>query len=199
MSLPLFRKPKDALSRHDQELAAEIERLEKEIARLSSPKPGSPKPGRPVGRSVRQEPEPSPPASPASPAPSTPPAAWSTSTSAPPAPAVVRQASPAPPAGPRPGRDWSTPPAPLAGYDDHFNAQGLRKFDLAAAWRRWAGWFTTPTPANPQMIRYLASGSVQGLRPLRYERRVARNRFIGLFLLLFVILWGLLAVYFGRH
>lgn len=102
------------------------------------------------------------------------------------------------PAGARPGRALAANEVPLAVRDDHFNAQGLRKFDLAAAWKRWAGWFSSPTPSNPQMIRYLASGSVQGLRPLRYERRVARNRFVGLFLLLFVILWGLLAVYFGR-
>ncbi|MFM7100919.1 MAG: hypothetical protein ACKO3N_07085, partial [Verrucomicrobiota bacterium] len=157
MSLPLFRKPKDALSRHDRELAAEIERLEKEIARLSNPKPASPKAGRAGGRSDRREPDPSLPAPPASPAPSTPPAAWATS--GPPGSAVVRPPSPTPPPGPRPGRDRGSSPAPLAGYDDHFNAQGLRKFDLAGAWRRWAGWFTSPTPSNPQMIRYLASGS----------------------------------------
>ena len=31
--------------------------------------------------------------------------------------------------------------------------------------------------ANPKLINYLAAGSIQGLRPLRYEKRVARNRF----------------------
>lgn len=41
------------------------------------------------------------------------------------------------------------------------------------------------------MARMLAAGSVQGLRTLRYERRVARNRFIALFVILLLILWGL--------
>jgi hypothetical protein len=41
------------------------------------------------------------------------------------------------------------------------------------------------------MVRMLAAGSLHGLRPLRRERRVARNRFIFLFLTLLAILWGL--------
>jgi cell division protein FtsB len=48
--------------------------------------------------------------------------------------------------------------------------------------------------SNPKLVNYLAAGSIQGLRPLRYERRVARNRFIALALLLVLVLWGMLAV-----
>ena len=42
-----------------------------------------------------------------------------------------------------------------------------------------------------QAIQYLAAGSIQGLRPLRYEKRVARNRFLALLALLILVLWGL--------
>ncbi len=47
-------------------------------------------------------------------------------------------------------------------------------------------------------MSYLAAGGLQGLRPLRYEKRVARNRFIALVLLLFLILLGFFAV-FVKH
>jgi hypothetical protein len=41
----------------------------------------------------------------------------------------------------------------------------------------------------------MTSNSIHGLRPLRYEKRVARNRFIGLFILLVLVLTGLARVY----
>ncbi|MBE7501147.1 MAG: hypothetical protein HS113_12725 [Verrucomicrobiales bacterium] len=42
---------------------------------------------------------------------------------------------------------------------------------------------------------YLAAGNVQGLRPLRYEKRVARNRFLMLLAAFIVILYGLIYWY----
>ena len=80
----------------------------------------------------------------------------------------------------------------------HYNELGVRKYDLAATWRRWLANFRGPTAINPKLINYLAAGSIQGLRPLRYEKRVARNRFIFLSLVLLALLWGLFAV-FLRH
>src|SRR5262245_31950185 len=65
------------------------------------------------------------------------------------------------------------PPPPV-----HLNDLGGRKYDLAGAWRRWSAHFRGPVAANPKLINYLAAGSIQGLRPLRYEKRVARNRCI---------------------
>ena len=55
------------------------------------------------------------------------------------------------------------------GTPDHYNELGVRKYDLAA-------------------------GGIQGLRPLRYEKRVARNRFIALVILLFFVLLGAISV-----
>ncbi len=81
---------------------------------------------------------------------------------------------------------------------EQFNELGVRKYDLAGAWQRLLRQFRGPDAHNPRLISYLASGTIQGLRPLRYEKRVARNRFIGFFLLLLLILWGVAYVFF-RH
>ena len=48
-----------------------------------------------------------------------------------------------------------------------------------------------PVSSNPRMVNFLAAGSIQGLRPLRYERRVARNRFLAFTVLLVLVLIGL--------
>jgi hypothetical protein len=76
----------------------------------------------------------------------------------------------------------------------HFNELGVRKFDLLAVWRRLKKQFAGRPAANPKLINYLAAGSIQGLRPLRYEKRVARRRFFALagavgFLFLGFCLW----------
>ncbi len=76
-----------------------------------------------------------------------------------------------------------------------YNELGVRKYDLPALWHRLRIHFTGPTTSNPRLVNYLAAGGVHGLRPLRYEKRVARNRFIALALILFVILFGTLLVY----
>ena len=75
---------------------------------------------------------------------------------------------------------------------------GVRKYDLPALMRRLRNHFRGPSTTNPKLVSYLAAGGIQGLRPLRYEKRVARNRFIALVAILFVILLGLIAVFF-RH
>lgn len=55
--------------------------------------------------------------------------------------------------------------------------------------------FVDPPPANEKLVNYLAAGGIQGLRPLRYERRVARNRMIFIFVVVGLLLWGLLVVF----
>jgi hypothetical protein len=61
-------------------------------------------------------------------------------------------------------------------------------------WPRLMRAFRPPQSSNPRLINYLAAGSIQGLRPLRYEKRVARNRVVALSLILLFIIWGLVAV-----
>jgi len=69
---------------------------------------------------------------------------------------------------------------------------GTRKFDWATLWQRLKNNFRGPATSNPKLVSYLAAGSIQGLRPLRYEKRVARNRFILLVAGLALALWGMI-------
>ncbi|HNQ88524.1 MAG TPA: hypothetical protein PKM73_07920 [Verrucomicrobiota bacterium] len=77
----------------------------------------------------------------------------------------------------------------------HYNELGIRKYDFMAVVRRWLRrWRGTPA-ANPKLVNYLAAGSIHGLRPLRYETRIARNRFLALCLFFIAIIWGLVYFY----
>jgi hypothetical protein len=79
-----------------------------------------------------------------------------------------------------------------------FNELGLRKYDLPALFHRLRAHFRGPTTSNPRLVNYLAAGGVHGLRPLRYEKRVARNRFIWLVVIVFLVLFGLFYI-LPRH
>lgn len=81
---------------------------------------------------------------------------------------------------------------------EHFNELGVRKYDLPALIARVRNHFRGPSTTNPKLVSYLAAGGVQGLRPLRYEKRVARNRFIALVIVLFLLLLGIVSAYV-RH
>jgi hypothetical protein len=80
-----------------------------------------------------------------------------------------------------------------------FNEFGVRKYDLPALWNRLCNYLRGPTTANPRLVSYLVAGGFDGLRPLRYEKRVARKRFFGLVSLLFVILFLMLWHYYRNH
>jgi hypothetical protein len=86
--------------------------------------------------------------------------------------------------------------AKLAARDENeapeiFNELGVRKYDLPALFDRVRNHFRGPTTSNPRLVNYLAAGGVQGLRPLRYEKRVARNRFFALVIVVAAVLLGL--------
>ncbi len=91
------------------------------------------------------------------------------------------------------GASDSPPPAA------HFNELGAPKYDLAALFERVKKYFNGPPPANPKLVNYLAAGNVQGLRPLRYEKRVARNRFLALTVVFFAVLFGIFYFLARRH
>jgi hypothetical protein len=94
--------------------------------------------------------------------------------------------------------DRLTAQADAAGTPQHYNELGVRKYDLPALLRRLRQHFRGPSTTNPKLVSYLAAGGIQGLRPLRYEKRVARNRFIFLVTALFLVLLGLILA-FARH
>ena len=119
------------------------------------------------------------------------------STAAPSGETISRQAEKAAPA-PKPGgpvfeevnrarfaaRDAAEAP-------EIYNELGVRKYDLPALFSRVRNHFRGPTTSNPRLVNYLAAGGVQGLRPLRYEKRVARNRFFALVITVTAVLLGL--------
>jgi hypothetical protein len=82
---------------------------------------------------------------------------------------------------------------------DKYNDLGVRKYDLIGAIRRLQNHFRGNSTANPKLVSYLAAGSIKGLRPLRYEKRIARNRFIFLSLFFALILWGLIMAFMNSR
>jgi hypothetical protein len=87
---------------------------------------------------------------------------------------------------------------PEAGNHGLYNELGVRKYDLPGAWQRLRSLFSGADAQNPAFIKLLAAGNIQGLRPLRYEKRVARRRFIVFVILLFLALWAIISM-FLRH
>ena len=81
----------------------------------------------------------------------------------------------------------------------HFNELGVRKYDLIALIERIKRHFQGPPVANPKLVNYLAAGSIQGLRPLRYEKRVARNRFIALTVVFGLVPLGIVVALVKHH
>ncbi len=90
-------------------------------------------------------------------------------------------------------------PRPDAEATELFNDLGVRKYDLPALWQRLSNHFRGPTTSNPRLVNYLAAGGVHGLRPLRYEKRVARRRFIWLVVSVSAVLFGLFYHFFAKH
>src|SRR5260221_4528050 len=127
------------------------------------------------------------------------------STTIPQGPTVSRKPEPPPPA-PKP---VSHEPVfeevnaksfqPEADPRDRYNELGVRKYDLPALWHTLCNHFRGPPTSNPRLVNYLAAGGVHGLRPMRYEKRVARNRFILLIIVLFLILLGVISVFVRNH
>jgi hypothetical protein len=111
---------------------------------------------------------------------------------------VQAQAHTSPPPPPReqpledvnPFREQIDQPRPPAAREEQL---GVRKPDTPSLWQRIKNNFRAAPASNPKLLNYLAAGSIHGLRPLRYEKRVARNRFLLLVIVLAVVLWGIVA------
>ncbi|MGO8928215.1 MAG: hypothetical protein ACLQU3_15200 [Limisphaerales bacterium] len=123
---------------------------------------------------------------------------------------TVSHAAPTPPASPAPAatgepifeevaQDLLKPRSEDATTPEHYNELGVRKYDLPALVRRIRDHFRGPSTTNPKLVSYLAAGGIQGLRPLRYEKRVARNRFIASVVFLFLLLLGTYLVFRKGH
>jgi hypothetical protein len=86
-------------------------------------------------------------------------------------------------------------PRPAEDTAAHYNELGVRKYDPLARLRRWWEQLRAPRESNPALVRLLAAGNVHGLKPLRYEKRVARNRFLALLAFFILVIWGLIYFY----
>lgn len=167
--MPIFKRKSDPISARAKELSAQITRLETEIRQLSSRIDG--KPNQPRVRS----------------------------TTLPHGP-TVRVQNPGPVSEHIFEQLETASASPeVESTPSHYNELGVRKFDLLGALKRLLKHFRGPPAANPKLVSYLAAGSIKGLRPLRYEKRIARNRFLALSVFFVLVLWGILAVIFSHR
>lgn len=153
-----FGKRQSVLDRRLREIDKELENLDAQVRQLRrSPGKGSPfKPASTVYPSNRP----------------------------PPAEAVPPAATPAAPAAPdRSSVSFGTPrqrelwSRPAQEEQENLANNGRR------AW--WQSFFQTRRgSSNPKLVSYLSTGSFKTVRPLRYERRMARYRFAFSFALL---------------
>jgi hypothetical protein len=172
----LFKKKADPINERAQALNAEIVALESKIKKLDLQLQQTPPPPRlrpaamPHGANAYRPPEPAPQPAPVAKEPIF-------------EKVDQKQLDPA--------DDTTSPP-------EHFNELGVRKYDLPALLQRIKNHFRGPTTTNAKLVSYLAAGGVQGLRPMRYEKRVARNRVIVLAVFLLIIGLGIVWV-FVKH
>ena len=178
--MALFKKKPDPISERARALNEQIAALEAQIQQLSALPP---------------QPSAAPATIPSSPAPRL--RSTAVPHGHPAAPNPFAGAASAEPIFEELGQNRADPQAEPA-TPEHYNELGVRKYDLAAVLRRTKNHFRGPATSNPRLVNYLAAGSIQGLRPLRYEKRVARNRVIVLVVFLLLVLWGTLWLFLSR-
>ena len=171
--MPLFRKKADPISARSKELESQISALQAQIHQLSNKietpaKPSKSSPSQPRVRSTAKPNEPT----------VVPPR---------PAPASMRE-----PVFEQLDYQKSKVPPEIESSSERYNDLGVRKYDIFGAFRRLRNHFRGTPTSNPKLVSYLAAGSIKGLRPLRYEKRIARNRFIFLSIFFALILWGVI-------
>lgn len=172
--MALFKKKADPINERARALNAEIVALESKIKKLDLQLQQTPPPPRlrpaamPQGANAHRAPEPAPQ----------------------PMPVVAHE-----PIFEKVDQKRLDPAGDTTSPPEHFNELGVRKYDLPALLQRIKNHFRGPTTTNAKLVSYLAAGGVQGLRPMRYEKRVARNRVIVLAAFLLVIGLGIVWVF----
>ena len=169
--MPLFRKKADPISTRSKELESQITALEAQINQLNTK----------IERS-RSYPR-------------------VRSTAKPHSPTVVSPPAPIPrePVFEQLDYQKSKVQPEIEASPERYNDLGVRKYDLMGAFRRLKNHIRGTPTANPKLVSYLAAGSIKGLRPLRYEKRIARNRFIFLSIFFVLILWGVIVAMFNNR
>jgi hypothetical protein len=65
------------------------------------------------------------------------------------------------------------------------------RFNLVEAWHRFVERLAGRPRSASGLVTLMAAGSVHGLRPLRYERKIARRRFLLSLGFLLLVLYGI--------
>jgi hypothetical protein len=161
----LFRKKNDPIKDREKNLASEIDQLEEQIRSL-----------RGVLKSAESEPR------------------------------VRQTALPGRTNAARPAESPAAPPEPLFEpvdqqrlqnstanpFNEKHDPRALQREGSTTFWQRLVRFFRGPTSSNPKLVSYLAAGNIHGLQPLRYERRVARNRLLLWIAIIIVLFVGML-------
>jgi len=77
-------------------------------------------------------------------------------------------------------------------FQDKHDARSLQREGSTTAFEKLMRYFRGPSSSNPKLVSYLAAGNIHGLQPLRYERRVARNRLLLWIVIIVVLIVGML-------
>jgi len=77
-------------------------------------------------------------------------------------------------------------------FTDSHDSRALQREGSTSLFERLMRYFRGPTSSNPKLVSYLAAGNIHGLQPLRYERRVARNRLLLWIAIIVVLIVGML-------
>jgi len=77
-------------------------------------------------------------------------------------------------------------------FNEKHDPRALQREGSTTFWQRLIRFFRGPTSSNPKLVSYLAAGNIHGLQPLRYERRVARNRLLLWIAIIIVLFVGML-------
>lgn len=77
-------------------------------------------------------------------------------------------------------------------FKEKHDSRTLQREGSTSFFERLMRYFRGPTSSNPKLVSYLAAGNIHGLQPLRYERRVARNRLLLWIVIIVVLIVGML-------
>lgn len=72
----------------------------------------------------------------------------------------------------------------------------IQKEGSLSIWEKISRFFRGPQSSNPKLVSYLAAGNIHGLQPLRYEKRIHRNRMLLWVGLIVAALLGLIQMLF---
>lgn len=80
-------------------------------------------------------------------------------------------------------------------FKDKHDPRSLQRESTTSFFERLMRYFRGPTSSNPKLVSYLAAGNIHGLQPLRYERRVARNRLLLWIVIIIVLIFGTMVMF----